>query len=146
MFGLTRLGTEIIAGLVLALSVLGLYIWGQEGHQKALSEAARAQVIATQRDEVKASLEAVNRALLRAQEVTIARQVVADKQHKADLARVQKLNDEISSHPEWANAPVPDGVWDAIFKSDDSVQGGAGPAASPATGAVPDPSGAQGAQ
>jgi hypothetical protein len=120
---------RIYAVIALAVSLLvgGLWLCGHEGHQKALQAANEAKVIATQRDEAKAALEAVNRAAIRNQEITISRIAVAEKQRATAQRKLNDLQTALDGHPEWAGAPVPDSVWQ-------SLPGGSAPEAAPATG------------
>lgn len=117
---------SIFLGLI---AVLLLVIWGLVGHQKARQATNETRVVQTQLDGTRVALRASKEAADKAALVAERRLAVAQKQLKEAQAAQRKLNDALKANPDWADAPVPASVWDALASS-----AGGSPATSPKPG------------
>lgn len=125
---MTMLRIYLIAGLLVTTLLGGLWLWGHEGHQKALQAANEAKVIATQRDSALEALRLFKRAADIEAETLRARATVAETQRAVAAKKLKDLNEALDGHPEWAGAPIPGSVLDSL---DDPATAEAASAGSP---------------
>ncbi len=103
------------AALAIALSaVVGLYLWGREGHKSAQEAQELAKSRATQLEQANGAL----RAYARNAEIERAATAKRLQAAQARVAKAEKdnkdLQDALKANPDWADMPIPDSVRDAL--------------------------------
>ena len=103
--------------LISALAVLAaLLLWQDARHarQNAAHAANEVRVIAAQRDDAEARLEAANRKSEIERGVLLKRAATAESQLADAQAQNKELAYALKASPVWADTPIPDGVLDAL--------------------------------
>jgi hypothetical protein len=108
------LQVKLIGLLLMVLSLTGVGLWGQ--HERLVAVKAKAEVTAlqTRNDGLQRALDSEAKEGVRKDAINLAKQRTIN-QLTADAAKnQQKLNEALKANRAWADAPVPDSVWDAI--------------------------------
>ena len=104
----------VIIAVLISLASLGV-AWGQRGYRMAADAVKDRDAIATQLRDANASLKAAREADARRIALE-AKRVESTSHQTARATQTRKdLNHATETSPEWASAPVPDSVWDAIL-------------------------------
>jgi hypothetical protein len=108
---MTRWLAGILAGVLL---VGGLYAWGRQGHQNAAQAVERTRVVQTQLNVSNAALKTANEDAERNRTIAASRLKDLTVLRKDYIAKNKELQNALQANRQWADAPVPDGVWDAL--------------------------------
>lgn len=102
--------------LISTLAVLAALLWQDARHsrQNAAHAANEVRVIAAQRDDAEARLEAANRKSEIERGVLLKRAATAESQLADAQAQNKELAYALKASPVWADTPLPDGVLDAL--------------------------------
>ena len=129
------------------LAFVLLAVFGYAQYERAERIAAGAKLVTAQRDALAKSLEQAEKDKQLLAAVSEERQKHLDKLTRENAAKQKALNEALKANSDWADARVPDSVWDALgFPSPERDAGQTGPrvdAGGP--GAAADGSGQRGA-
>lgn len=113
--GLTK---YLLLGLALLAALLGLWGWGE--HQRAGRAAEQVKVQRDRADGLSAALDKATQQAAVQREVSLARAQELTRLRKQADATQKALNEALKANRDWADAPVPSSVLDALTGPDAS--------------------------
>lgn len=120
------MSVKLIALLLAALAFAGIGLWGQQQRLAATKAKAEVHALNQRNEALSGALVAADKDARRIARISDARQVKIN-QLALTAQRTQKALDEaLKANRAWADAPVPDSVWDALAPTDRSVPPGPG--------------------
>lgn len=108
------MAAKLIILLSVVLAFAGLGWWGQSQRSSAIKSKAEAVALAAQLSGTKAALEKSEQDAKDKASVSLGRQKQINQLLAQAEVQSKALNEALKQNRAWADAAVPDGVWDAI--------------------------------